>query len=123
MLAVKTMQMQLVESGAKSTSGRDKRDFYAKNSSWTEGLISGGKSLGLSANMLVETADAAMQGNGRFVAINACAKGIVSAIAHLVLACRVQQQATSKSITASNQVASLAKQVQAATGEVIAASQ
>ena len=70
-----------------------------------------------------ETADAAMKGNGRFVAINACAKGIVSAIAHLVLACRVQQQSSTQSVTAANQVASLAKQVQAATGEVIAASQ
>ncbi|XP_075240311.1 huntington interacting protein related 1-like isoform X2 [Convolutriloba macropyga] len=123
MLAVRTMQQELVESGAKSSSGRDRKDFYAKNSSWTEGLISGGKSLGLSANMLVETADAAMKGNGRFVAINACAKGIVSAIAHLVLACRVQQQSSTQSVTAANQVASLAKQVQAATGEVIAASQ
>ena len=64
-----------------------------------------------------------MKGEGRFVAINACAKGIVSSIAHLVLATKVQQQSTAESINAANQVTSLAKQVQAATGEVIAASQ
>ena len=64
-----------------------------------------------------------MKGSGRFVAINACAKGIVSAIAHLVLATKVQQQASPQSVLAANQVTSLAKQVQASTGEVIAATQ
>ena len=50
MLAVKAMQQELVDTRSKSS---NKKEFYAKNSSWTEGLISGGKSLGLSANMLV----------------------------------------------------------------------
>ena len=53
MLAVKAMQEEVVQSGSRSSSQGHKKEFYAKNSSWTEGLISGGKSLGLSANMLV----------------------------------------------------------------------
>ncbi|XP_063900984.1 huntingtin-interacting protein 1-related protein-like isoform X2 [Zophobas morio] len=68
----------------------DSSTFYSKNHMWAEGLISAAKAVGWGADVLVENANKAVSGNGKFEAISAAANNISASTTHLVTASRVK---------------------------------
>ncbi|KFP88068.1 Huntingtin-interacting protein 1, partial [Acanthisitta chloris] len=62
-LASKDLQREIVDSGRGAASPKE---FYAKNSRWTEGLISASKAVGWGATVMVDAADLVVQGKGTF---------------------------------------------------------
>uniref|UniRef100_A0A8C1SYC8 Huntingtin interacting protein 1 n=1 Tax=Cyprinus carpio TaxID=7962 RepID=A0A8C1SYC8_CYPCA len=88
-LSSKDLQRDIVESGRGAAS---MKEFYAKNSRWTEGLISASKAVGWGATMLVDAADQVVQGTGKFEELMVCSHEIAASTAQLVAASKVQQQ-------------------------------
>ncbi|XP_070573421.1 LOW QUALITY PROTEIN: huntingtin-interacting protein 1-like [Ptychodera flava] len=102
----KVLQSEIVEHGRGTSTSKD---FYARHSRWTEGLISASKAVGWGASVLVDTADKLLQGNGKFEELIACSHEIAASTAQLVAASRVKAERDSKSLpplqTASRKVA------------------
>uniref|UniRef100_A0A8C4Q406 Huntingtin interacting protein 1 n=1 Tax=Eptatretus burgeri TaxID=7764 RepID=A0A8C4Q406_EPTBU len=65
------------------------QEFYARNSHWTEGLISASKAVGLAATLLVDGADAVVMGHGRLEELVVCSHEVTASTAHLVAASKV----------------------------------
>ncbi|XP_048839814.1 huntingtin-interacting protein 1 isoform X1 [Brienomyrus brachyistius] len=86
-LASKDLQRDIVESGRGAAS---MKEFYAKNSRWTEGLISASKAVGWGATMMVDAADLVVQGNGKFEELMVCSHEIAASTAQLVAASKVK---------------------------------
>ncbi|KAA8593957.1 hypothetical protein FQN60_004791, partial [Etheostoma spectabile] len=80
-LSSKNLQRDIVESG---------REFYAKNSRWTEGLISASKAVGWGATVMVDAADLVVQGKGKFEELMVCSHEIAASTAQLVAASKVK---------------------------------
>ncbi|XP_072558137.1 huntingtin-interacting protein 1 isoform X5 [Paramormyrops kingsleyae] len=86
-LASKDLQRDIVESGRGAAS---MKEFYAKNSRWTEGLISASKAVGWGATVMVDAADLVVQGNGKFEELMVCSHEIAASTAQLVAASKVK---------------------------------
>ncbi|XP_051534940.1 huntingtin-interacting protein 1 isoform X2 [Myxocyprinus asiaticus] len=86
-LSSKDLQRDIVESGRGAAS---MKEFYAKNSRWTEGLISASKAVGWGATMLVDAADQMVQGKGKFEELMVCSHEIAASTAQLVAASKVK---------------------------------
>ncbi|XP_066518615.1 huntingtin-interacting protein 1 [Hoplias malabaricus] len=86
-LASKDLQRDIVESGRGAASVKE---FYAKNSRWTEGLISASKAVGWGATMMVDAADLVVQGKGKFEELMVCSHEIAASTAQLVAASKVK---------------------------------
>ncbi|XP_078081206.1 huntingtin-interacting protein 1 isoform X3 [Mustelus asterias] len=86
-LASKDLQRDIVESGRGAAS---QKEFYAKNSRWTEGLISASKAVGWGATVLVDAADMVVQGKGKFEELMVCSHEIAASTAQLVAASKVK---------------------------------
>ncbi|XP_065503422.1 huntingtin-interacting protein 1 [Caloenas nicobarica] len=86
-LASKDLQREIVESGRGAASPKE---FYAKNSRWTEGLISASKAVGWGATVLVDAADLVVQGKGTFEELMVCSREIAASTAQLVAASKVK---------------------------------
>ncbi|XP_036379527.1 huntingtin-interacting protein 1-like isoform X2 [Megalops cyprinoides] len=86
-LASKDLQRDIVESGRGAAS---MREFYAKNSRWTEGLISASKAVGWGATVMVDAADLVVQGQGKFEELMVCSHEIAASTAQLVAASKVK---------------------------------
>jgi len=93
------------------------KDFYRKNSRWTEGLISAAKAVGLGAKLLVNAADQVVLGSGRFEEIMAASQDISASTAQLVIASRVKAKEGSASF---DNLKEASKVVSQATGTVVA---
>jgi len=91
-------------------------DFYKRNSTWTEGLISAAKVVALAARSLVDSADRTMSGQGKFSELAAAANEIAAATAQLVVASRVKANKDSENL---KKLMSVAKQVNLCTGNVV----
>ncbi|XP_077397273.1 huntingtin-interacting protein 1 isoform X1 [Festucalex cinctus] len=86
-LSSKDLQREIVESGRGAASTKE---FYAKNSRWTEGLISASKAVGWGATVMVDAADLVVQGKGKFEELMVCSREIAASTAQLVAASKVK---------------------------------
>ncbi|XP_040279396.1 huntingtin-interacting protein 1 [Bufo bufo] len=95
-LASKDLQMEIVESG---TGAASPKEFYARNSRWTEGLISASKAVGWGATVMVDAADLVVQGKGKFEDLIVCSHEIAASTAQLVAASKVKAEKNSSNLT------------------------
>lgn len=113
-LSSKDLQRDIVESGRGAAS---MKEFYAKNSRWTEGLISASKAVGWGATMLVDAADQVVQGKGKFEELMVCSHEIAASTAQLVAASKVKADKDSSNLSRLQQAS---KGVTQATAGVVA---
>uniref|UniRef100_A0A8C6D0G8 Huntingtin interacting protein 1 n=1 Tax=Moschus moschiferus TaxID=68415 RepID=A0A8C6D0G8_MOSMO len=93
------------------------KEFYAKNSRWTEGLISAAKAVGWGATVLVDAADMVVQGRGKFEELMVCSREIAASTAQLVAASKVKADKNSPNLA---QLLQASRAVNQATAEVVA---
>lgn len=94
-------------------------EFYKRNSSWTEGLISAANVVAMAAKSLVEAADRSMSGQAKFSELAAAAHEIAAATTQLVVASRVKANKDSEKLKI---LTNAAKQVGQCTSNVVDAS-
>uniref|UniRef100_A0A8B9SDM0 Huntingtin interacting protein 1 related n=1 Tax=Apteryx owenii TaxID=8824 RepID=A0A8B9SDM0_APTOW len=70
-----SLQKEIVESGRGAATTQE---FYAKNSRWTEGLISASKAVGWGATQLVEAADRVVLHTGKYEELIVCSHEIAA---------------------------------------------
>ncbi|KGL82424.1 Huntingtin-interacting protein 1-related protein, partial [Tinamus guttatus] len=80
------LQKEIVESGRGAATTQE---FYAKNSRWTEGLISAAKAVGWGATQLVDAADRVVLHTGKYEELIVCSHEIAASTAQLVAASKV----------------------------------
>lgn len=90
------LQKEIVESGRGAATPQD---FYAKNSRWTEGLISASKAVGWGATQLVESADKVVLHTGKYEELIVGSHEIAASTAQLVAASKVKADKNSKNLT------------------------
>ncbi|XP_053136269.1 huntingtin-interacting protein 1-related protein isoform X1 [Hemicordylus capensis] len=90
------LQKEIVESGRGAATPRE---FYAKNSRWTEGLISASKAVGWGATQLVESADKVVLHTGKYEELIVCSHEIAASTAQLVAASKVKAEKHSKNLS------------------------
>lgn len=81
------LQKDIVEGGRGAASVTE---FYARNSRWTEGLISASKAVGWGATQLLESADRVVGENGTYEELIASSHEIAASTAQLVAASKVK---------------------------------
>ncbi|XP_070591133.1 huntingtin-interacting protein 1 isoform X2 [Erythrolamprus reginae] len=113
-LASKDLQQEIVESGRGAASPKE---FYARNSRWTEGLISASKAVGWGATVMVDAADLVVQGNGKFEELMVCSHEIAASTAQLVAASKVKADKDSINL---NKLQIASRGVNQATARVVA---
>ncbi|XP_062363314.1 huntingtin-interacting protein 1 [Cinclus cinclus] len=113
-LASKDLQREIVESGRGAASPKE---FYAKNSRWTEGLISASKAVGWGATIMVDAADMVVQGKGTFEELMVCSREIAASTAQLVAASKVKADKDSANLCKLQQAS---RGVNQATASVVA---
>ncbi|KAM9057316.1 huntingtin-interacting protein 1 isoform 2-T2 [Megaptera novaeangliae] len=113
-VASKELQREIVESGRGTASPKE---FYAKNSRWTEGLISASKAVGWGATVMVDAADLVVQGRGKFEELMVCSHEIAASTAQLVAASKVKADKDSPNLT---QLQQASRGVNQATAAVVA---
>ncbi|XP_042635830.1 huntingtin-interacting protein 1 isoform X5 [Catharus ustulatus] len=113
-LASKDLQREIVESGRGAASPKE---FYAKNSRWTEGLISASKEVGWGATVMVDAADLVVQGKGTFEELMVCSREIAASTAQLVAASKVKADKDSANLCKLQQAS---RGVNQATASVVA---
>ncbi|KAG5840217.1 hypothetical protein ANANG_G00186490 [Anguilla anguilla] len=85
-LASTALQREIVEGGRGAATVKE---FYARNSRWTEGLISASKAVGWGATQLVESADKVVLHTGKYEELIVCSHEIAASTAQLVAASKV----------------------------------
>lgn len=113
-ISSKDLQREIVDEGRGASSVKE---FYMKNSRWTEGLISAAKAVGFGATLLTDAADQAVVGQGKFEEIIVCSHEIAASTAQLVAASRVKANKMSEKLP---KVQAASKDVNAAAGQVVA---
>ncbi|KAK2818593.1 hypothetical protein Q5P01_024154 [Channa striata] len=93
--AATDLQKDIVEGGRGAASVTD---FYAKNSRWTEGLISASKAVGWGATQLLDSADRAVAEHGTYEELIACSHEIAGSTAQLVAASKVKADRNNKKL-------------------------
>ncbi|KAM4745231.1 huntingtin interacting protein 1 related b [Anableps anableps] len=115
-IASTDLQKEIVESGR---GGASIREFYARNSRWTEGLISAAKAVGWGATELVDSADKVVLHTGKYEELIVCSHEIAASTAQLVAASKVKADRSSKRLgvlqQASRHVNEMAAKVVAST--------
>ncbi|CAL9682359.1 unnamed protein product [Knipowitschia caucasica] len=89
------LQKDIVEGGRGAASVTD---FYARNSRWTEGLISASKAVGWGATQLLESADRVVGENGTYEELIASSHEIAGSTAQLVAASKVKADRNNKKL-------------------------
>jgi len=110
----KELQKEIVDRGRGASSSKE---FYMKNSRWTEGLISAAKAVGWGATMLTDAADLVIQGEGKFEELMVCSHEISASTAQLVAASRVKAPDQSEKL---QRLQSASRNVNGATARVVA---
>lgn len=113
-MSSKELQNEIVDEGRGASS---QKDFYMKNSRWTEGLISAAKAVGWGATMLTDAADNVIQGEGKFEELIVCSNEISASTAQLVAASKVKASKNSQKLT---KLKNASHNVNSATGKVVA---
>ncbi|XP_037633627.1 huntingtin interacting protein 1 related b [Sebastes umbrosus] len=115
-IASTDLQKEIVEGGRGAASIKE---FYARNSRWTEGLISAAKAVGWGATEMVESADKVVLHTGKYEELIVCSHEIAASTAQLVAASKVKADRSSTRLTvlqkASRQVNEMAANVVAST--------
>ncbi|KAJ3604835.1 hypothetical protein NHX12_026887 [Muraenolepis orangiensis] len=93
--AATDLQKDIVESGRGAASVDE---FYAKNSRWTEGLISASKAVGWGATQILESADRVVSADGKYEEIIACSHEIAASTAQLVASSKVKADRNNKKL-------------------------
>uniref|UniRef100_A0A665U8I9 Huntingtin interacting protein 1 related n=1 Tax=Echeneis naucrates TaxID=173247 RepID=A0A665U8I9_ECHNA len=93
--AATDLQKDIVEGGRGAASVTE---FYAKNSRWTEGLISASKAVGWGATQLLDSADRVAGDNGTYEELIACSHEIAASTAQLVAASKVKADRNNKKL-------------------------
>uniref|UniRef100_A0A8C5CB35 I/LWEQ domain-containing protein n=1 Tax=Gadus morhua TaxID=8049 RepID=A0A8C5CB35_GADMO len=75
------------------------KEFYARNSRWTEGLISASKAVGWGATQMVESADKVVLHTGKYEELIVCSHEIAASTAQLVAASKVKADRNSTRLT------------------------
>ncbi|KAM9735599.1 LOW QUALITY PROTEIN: huntingtin-interacting protein 1-related protein-like [Menidia menidia] len=88
------LQKDIVEGGRGAASVRE---FYAKNSRWTEGLISASKAVGWGATQLLDSADRVVGDQGTYEELIACSHEIAASTA-LVAASKVKADRSNRKL-------------------------
>lgn len=114
-LIVQSRLLQREVVGADQNSSKSS-EFYQRNSSWTEGLISAANVVAMAAKALVDSADRAMSGQAKYSELAAAANEIAAATTQLVVASRVKANKDSEKLKI---LTSVAKQVNQCTGNVV----
>uniref|UniRef100_A0A8C5RH79 I/LWEQ domain-containing protein n=1 Tax=Laticauda laticaudata TaxID=8630 RepID=A0A8C5RH79_LATLA len=91
-------QARVESSGVKLEGAATPQEFYAKNSCWTEGLISASKAVGWGATQLVESADKVVLHTGKYEELIVCSHEIAASTAQLVAASKVKAEKHSKNL-------------------------
>ncbi|XP_077604077.1 huntingtin-interacting protein 1-related protein [Crocuta crocuta] len=91
-----SLQKEIVEGGRGAAT---QQEFYAKNSRWTEGLISASKAVGWGATQLVESADRVVLHTGKYEELIVCSHEIAASTAQLVAASKVKADKHSPHLT------------------------
>ncbi|KAJ8380262.1 hypothetical protein SKAU_G00010400 [Synaphobranchus kaupii] len=91
-LASTELQKEIVEGGRGAATVKE---FYARNSRWTEGLISASKAVGWGATQLVESADKVVLHTGKYEELIVCSHEIAASTAQLVAASKVKADPSS----------------------------
>ncbi|XP_060547877.1 huntingtin-interacting protein 1-related protein isoform X2 [Pantherophis guttatus] len=94
-LASTHLQKEIVEGGRGAATPQE---FYAKNSCWTEGLISASKAVGWGATQLVESADKVVLHTGKYEELIVCSHEIAASTAQLVAASKVKAEKHSRNL-------------------------
>ncbi|XP_063820633.1 huntingtin-interacting protein 1-related protein isoform X1 [Pseudophryne corroboree] len=89
------LQKEIVEGGRGAATTQE---FYAKNSRWTEGLISASKAVGWGATQLVESADKVVLHKGKYEELIVGSHEIAASTAQLVAASKVKADQNSKNL-------------------------
>ncbi|XP_066491362.1 huntingtin-interacting protein 1 isoform X2 [Tiliqua scincoides] len=113
-LASKDLQREIVESGRGAASPKE---FYARNSRWTEGLISASKAVGWGATVMVDAADLVVQGKGKLEELMVCSREIAASTAQLVAASKVKADKESAKL---RKLQTASREVNQATAAVVA---
>ncbi|XP_031434138.1 huntingtin-interacting protein 1-related protein isoform X2 [Clupea harengus] len=87
------LQKDIVESGRGAASVKE---FYAKNSVWTEGLISASKAVGWGATQLLDSADRISLDQGKYEEVIVCSHEIAASTAQLVASSKVKADRNNK---------------------------
>ncbi|KAI1881968.1 hypothetical protein AGOR_G00245650 [Albula goreensis] len=115
-IASTDLQKEIVEDGRGAASVKE---FYARNSRWTEGLISASKAVGWGATQMVESADKVVLHTGKYEELIVCSHEIAASTAQLVAASKVKADRGSKKLVtlqhASRHVNEMAANVVAST--------
>ncbi|XP_068167483.1 huntingtin interacting protein 1 related b isoform X2 [Antennarius striatus] len=115
-IASTDLQKEIVDGGKGAATIQE---FYAKNSRWTEGLISAAKAVGWGATEMVESADKVVLHTGKYEELIVCSHEIAASTAQLVAASKVKADRSSKRLTvlqqASRRVNEMAANVVAST--------
>ncbi|XP_072289854.1 huntingtin interacting protein 1 related b [Eucyclogobius newberryi] len=90
------LQKEIVEGGRGAASIKE---FYARNSRWTEGLISASKAVGWGATELVDSADKVVLHTGKYEELIVCSHEIAASTAQLVAASKVKADRSSKRLS------------------------
>lgn len=111
------IQSRLLQNEVVGDVGKLKSDeFYQRNSSWTEGLISAANVVAMAARSLVDSADRSISGQARFSEMAAAANEVAAATTQLVVASRVKANKDSEKLKI---LTSVAKQVNQCSANVV----
>uniref|UniRef100_A0A4W5NFS7 Huntingtin interacting protein 1 related b n=1 Tax=Hucho hucho TaxID=62062 RepID=A0A4W5NFS7_9TELE len=94
------LQKEIVEGGRGAATIKE---FYARNSRWTEGLISASKAVGWGATQMVESADKVVLHTGKYEELIVCSHEIAASTAQLVASSKVKADRHSTKLTALQQ--------------------
>ncbi|KAI4820183.1 hypothetical protein KUCAC02_028168 [Chaenocephalus aceratus] len=86
-IASTDLQKEIAEGGRGAAS---LKEFYARNSRWTEGLISAAKAVGWGATEMVVSADKVVLHTGKYEELIVCSHEIAASTAQLVAASKVK---------------------------------
>ncbi|KAM9392582.1 huntingtin interacting protein 1 related b [Pholidichthys leucotaenia] len=109
-IASTDLQKEIVEGGRGAASIKE---FYAKNSRWTEGLISAAKAVGWGATEMVESADKVVLHTGKYEELIVCSHEIAASTAQLVAASKVKADRNSKKLSTLQQASRLVNEMAA----------
>ncbi|XP_065344232.1 huntingtin-interacting protein 1 isoform X3 [Cloeon dipterum] len=111
----RTLQEEIV---GQSKGSASVKEFYKRNSQWTEGLISAAKSVAIGAHFLVEAANEAVTKGGKLELLVVASQQIAAGTAQLVVASRVKADRKSGNL---DKLSQASRGVSTATGAVVAA--
>ncbi|WPK24073.1 hypothetical protein PUMCH_001329 [Australozyma saopauloensis] len=83
---------------ARNKGQSSRREFYKKNSRWTEGLISASKAVGAATNILIQSADGVLKKENSLEQVIVACNEVSASTAQLVTASRVKSHSTSKTL-------------------------